>query len=156
MADDSEKMPWYSYFILVFHLVVSGGIVLMTHSDVVPLWLRWLVTGPFIALVIIFGLIDKLTKIKNVDATPIDRWTIPHTLAGVVFGVWYVPLIFVLILVFLWECFEYSVAGFGDKEVILNRVVDMGVAVGGWLITVFIIMAVKAVGFPLASQVAGS
>jgi hypothetical protein len=151
---DTPKIPWYSYVILVFHLIVSAGIVLMTHSSVVPLWLRWAVTGPFIALVLIFGLIDKLSKdVENIDATPLDRWTIPHTLAGVVFAVWYVPLIYVLFLVFLWECFEFSVTGFGEKEVILNRVVDMGVAVGAWLITVFVIMGVAGVSFPLASPV---
>jgi hypothetical protein len=123
----------------------------MTHKEVVPLGLRWAITGPWMVLVLIFGIIDKVSKdAGNVDATPLDRWTIVHTLAGVVFGFWFVPIIWVVILVFFWECFEFSVAGFGDKEVIMNRVVDMGVAIGGWLIVVIAFMAIKGASFPLA------
>ena len=126
MADDGKKIPWYSYVILVFHLTWSIGIILMTHSSVVSLWLRWAITGVFIVLALVFGIIDKVTKDDGTrDATPFDKWTIVHTLAGVVFGAWYVPIIYVLILVFFWECFEFSVTGFGETEVILNRAVDM-------------------------------
>jgi hypothetical protein len=144
-----------TYLILVFHLTWSIGIILMTHSSVVSLWLRWAITGVFIVLALVFGIIDKVTKDDGTrDATPFDKWTIVHTLAGVVFGAWYVPIIYVLILVFLWECFEFSVTGFGETEVILNRVVDMGVAVAGWLAVVFVVMAVEGSPFPLAAPVA--
>jgi hypothetical protein len=146
MAED-DGIRWYSYLILIFHVGWSAGIILLTHHDFVPLAVRWVVTGIFIALVLVFGIIDKVANPGDVDATAIDRWTIPHTLAGVVFGLWFVPLLWVLILVFFWECFEFSVKGFGDQEVILNRVVDMGVAVGGWLVVVFVLMATSGTPF---------
>ena len=87
------------------------------------------------------------------DATAFDRWTIIHTAAGVAFGCWYIPLIFVLIVVFLWECFEFSVTGFGDQETILNKFTDMGVAVAGWLVVVVALMVLSHLPFPLASPV---
>ena len=157
MADEApSKIPWYSYLILIGHLIISATLVLLTHGSALSLGVRWAITGPFFALVLGFGFYDHLAKIdeSKIDAKPVDRWTIPHTLAGVVFAAWYVPIVYVLMLVFLWECFEFSVKGFGDKEVVLNRVVDMGVAVGGWLITVAIIMGATHAGFPLATPVA--
>lgn len=155
MADTERKIPWYSWIILAFHLAWNVGIILMTQGDVVNSTLRWVVTIVFLVFTAALGAYDFFIAKDSAtrDDTPCDKWTISHTLAGVVFGVWYVPLLFVLITVIWWEAFEFSVTGFGEKEVILNRAVDMGVAIVGWLIVVGIAMLITGADFPLANPV---
>ncbi len=151
-TDVQSSFKWYSWLFLGLELVWSLGISLMTHKTIAPPSVRWIITAAFIGLTLTFGLIDFVLSSDSAgrDDTPVDRWTIVHTLAGVVFGIWLVPLIYVLMIVIMWECFEFSVAGFGDQEVIANRGVDIGVAVGGWLIVVVALMAINHVPFPLA------
>jgi hypothetical protein len=52
------------------------------------------------------------------------QWSVGAVGAGVGFGSWYVPILWVVILAFFWECFEFSVAGFGDQEGITNGGAD--------------------------------
>jgi hypothetical protein len=152
MADD-EKIHWWSWLILALHLLWSFTIIWLTKAEVFGAKVRW---GAAIALGLgAAGLgaydhfINKDTD--NRDKGKFDPWTVVHTLAGVVFGLWYVPFIYVLITVFWWELFEFTVKGFGDKEVIINRGVDMGVAIVGWLIVVGIF---GGAGVPLVTPVA--
>jgi hypothetical protein len=156
MADGEDTgVPWYGWIILGFHLLVTIGILWLTHSTVVSPTITWIVTGVWILGACIMGLIDFIVSrgSTDVDATAFDRWTIIHTAAGIVFGFWYIPLIFVLIVVFLWECFEFCVTGFGDQEIILNKLTDMGVAVVGWAVVVVVLMIATHSPFPLASPV---
>ena len=155
MADSERKIPWYSWIILGFHLIWNVMIILMTKSDVVNDKLRWVVTIVFLLFTLALGAYDFFIAKDSAtrDDKPFDKWTISHTLAGFVFGVWYVPLLFVLITVIWWEAFEFSVTGFGEKDVILNRAVDMGVAIAGWLIVVGLAMWWTGADFPLASPV---
>jgi hypothetical protein len=148
----ASTFRWYSWFFLIFELVWSFGISWMTHRPLAPLSIRWMITGVFLALTAIFGIIDFVIAQDpgGRDDTPLDRWTIVHCLAGVVFGIWVVPLFYVLVVIIVWECFEFSVEGFGDQEVIMNRVVDVGVAVAGWLIVVLTLIATSHVSFPIA------
>src|SRR4051794_13600234 len=144
---------WHSWFFLIFHLAVSAGILIMAHRPVIPASLRWGITLGWAALTLAFRLYDFIlarSKTGSTDATPFDRWTIIHSLAGVVFGIWYIPLVYVFIVVVLWECFEFAVEGFGDQEVILNRGVDIGVALAGWTLVVLLALAIKGSSFPLA------
>jgi hypothetical protein len=141
-----------SIFFLIFQLVWALGLILMTQGSVVAPSLRWGVTGVWLVATVILGIIDfKKINDTSRDAIPLDRWTIIHTGAGVVFGLWFVPLIYVLMVVVMWECFEFAVAGFGDQEVILNRVVDVVVALLGWLVVVLVAMAITRAPFPLAT-----
>jgi hypothetical protein len=156
MADGTDTgVPWYGWLILAFHLIVTIGILWMTHSTVVPPTVAWIVTGVWALGTAIMGLVDFVISrdSPDVDATAFDRWSIVHTAAGIVFGIWYIPLIFVLIVVFLWECFEFSVTGFGDQETILNKLTDMGVAVVGWGVVILVLMLTTHAPFPLASPV---
>jgi len=68
------------------------------------------------------------------DSTAFDLWTIAHTTAGLVMGAWALPGPLVLLYTIGWEVFEFNVPGFGDKEIMLNRVVDVAVACVGWLV----------------------
>lgn len=159
MADGdggTSGIPWYSWLILGFHLFVSGGIFWFMHSLVVSPGLVWLVTGLWVLAALIMGLIDfVLSKGSqgSTDTTAIDRWTAIHFGAGIVFGIWYVPILWVVILAFLWECFEFSVAGFGDQEIIQNRLVDIGSALVGWVGVVVLVIAFAKTPFPVAAPV---
>lgn len=145
-----QGLTGLSLFFLIFELVWSIGIFLMTYGVIVTPWLRWGITGLWAVGTVILGIIDFSKPVDDSrDSTAFDRWTIVHAAAGVVFGVWFIPLFYVLIVIIVWECFEFSVAGFGDQEVILNRVVDVSVAAVGWLLVVFIAIAVTHAPFPV-------
>ena len=156
MANEPNSgVPWYGWLILAFHLIVTIGILWMTHSLIISATMVWLVTGVWALGTAGMGLIDFVLSRNspNVDATALDRWSVSHFAAGIVFGFWYIPLLFVLIIVFIWECFEFSVTGFGDQETMLNKLTDMGVAVLGWAVVVVVLMVFKHAPFPLASPV---
>ena len=84
----------------------------------------------------------------NRDAQPFDLWTIAHTTLGLVMGAWGVLGLFVVIFTIGWEIFEWKVPGFGETESPLNRVVDVGVAVGGWLIVAGLIALLTHTSIP--------
>ncbi len=73
------------------------------------------------------------------DDTAFDLWTIAHTTAGLVLGAWGIPFPLVVVFTVAWEFFEMYVPGFGDKEVFSNRVVDILVAIAGWLVVAGIV-----------------
>lgn len=125
----------------VFWIIAAGLVVLLAPIENQPgmIWVLrvlalivWLVMG----LVLIFR--EKRRTAAGLgldrDATPFDYWTIPHTWAGVVFGIWGVPLWLVFILTIAWELFEAKVAGFGETETTGNSVVDIAVAVVAWIL----------------------
>ena len=71
---------------------------------------------------------------RSTDDTAFDLWTIAHTTAGLVMGIWGMPLPLVVVFTIAWEFFEKYVPGFGDKEIFANRVVDIAVALVGWIV----------------------
>jgi hypothetical protein len=154
MARISLKIPTSSIVIFVVVLAAILGLILVTHGSVVSLGLRWAVTGVYIVATVILGIRDfgSDSGSDDRDATPFDRWTSIHAGAGVVFGVWYVPLVFVLLITIGWEVFEKLAPGFGDTEVILNRAVDVGSAVVVWLIVVGLVILIAGAPFPLLSS----
>jgi hypothetical protein len=76
---------------------------------------------------------DRGTPVKN-DTIAVDLWTVAHTMAGVVMGAWALPLPLVLILTIVWEFFEGYGGGIGKDESLDNRIVDVVVAVMGWIV----------------------
>ena len=66
------------------------------------------------------------------------------------FGVWFIPLIFVVPLVVLWEVFEALPTGFGQGEIIANRLVDIGLALVGWLLITGIAAVITGAPMPWA------
>lgn len=69
----------------------------------------------------------------NRDTRAVDLWTIAHTMAGVVMGAWALPFSLVLIYTVAWEFFEKYTRGIGDEERLDNRIVDVVVALMGWI-----------------------
>ncbi len=158
-----KGIPWTSLIAFVVMVVLGVIVVLLTKADVVTDWLRWTVTILWIVYTLALGIHDFIISpgamgansqaAADRDKNPFDLWTISHTGAGVVFGVWYLPLLFVLILTIAWEFYEYFFVGFGDKESFINRVTDVGVALAGWLVVVLIAMAVTGASFPFIKPV---
>jgi hypothetical protein len=156
----ATPIPWYSWLALAGVLVVGAIIVIVTSRPVLPDWLRWVVTIAWILVTLGLGLYDFILgggtraaetfRAAAIDVKPFDRWTVSHTGAGLVFGVWFLPLVWVLVLVIAWEAFEMFVPGFGESEILANRAVDIGVALAGWLLLVVIgIIATPGTSFPI-------
>jgi len=122
--------------------VVAIGIALLTTSLFnQPAWV-WavrvitMVAGVGVAIFLIVR--EKARAGQGLppdrDSSAFDLWTIAHTIAGLVMGAWALPGLLVLVYTIAWEVFEFEVPGFGDKEIMLNRVVDVAVACVGWLV----------------------
>jgi hypothetical protein len=129
----------------MFGAVFLAGVavVYFTYGGAMKPWLRWGITGAWALVTIGLGIYDLILDAGGegeTDATPFDRWSISHAGAGVVFGVWFVPLWAVLAMTIVWELFEVYVPGFGESEIMRNRVVDVGSAVVAWLVIVLVAM----------------
>jgi hypothetical protein len=149
--DAQIRIPWFGWVGLGVFLVGAVSLVIFTHNPVVPTWLRWTVTGAWVAVTVGLGIYDFFlggASGGEIDKSPIDRWTIPHTGAGLVLGLWLVPLVWVFCLVVLWEVFEALPTGFGHEEVISNRLVDIGVAIVGWFVVAGIVALINGVSIP--------
>ncbi|HEX9436160.1 MAG TPA: hypothetical protein VGA16_03250 [Candidatus Limnocylindria bacterium] len=154
--DASPKIPWFGWVGLAIFVV--GGLLLafFTHRDVVSAGVRWAVTGAWVLVTVALGLYDffgvgsRGGAGEGIDVRPVDRWTIAHTGAGLVFGVWFLPFVVVLPLVVLWEVFESLPTGFGQGEIITNRLVDIGVALVGWIAVTAIAAGLTGASIPWA------
>jgi hypothetical protein len=85
----------------------------------------------------------------NMDKGIFDRWSIAHSGAGIVFGLWYLPLSYVIVATILWEVIEAVTKGIGDGEDFLNRVSDVSVAILGWAVVVIPVALASHAAFPL-------
>ena len=150
MSDNS--VPWYSFLLLGLVLLAAGLIVWFTHTLFAPLALVLLVSilwGAFAGTLALHDFKLHPEKPWSKDSQTFDVWTIAHFGAGLVFGLWYVPIIWCVFLTFGWELFEILVKGFGDQEKWWNRAIDIGVALVGWLIVIVVLMVTAHAPFPL-------
>lgn len=67
-------------------------------------------------------------------------------MAGVVMGAWGIPLPLVVIFTIGWEFFEKYGGGIGSNESLDNRIVDVVVALIGWI--VFAGITTQSIGIP--------
>jgi hypothetical protein len=153
-------ISWQTWLLLVVALVAGSALFYFTYGLVVRPPLRWTVSVLWVVLTLALGLYDyafpTMGSGKNIDTTPFDRWTVAHAGAGLAFGVWYLPLWVAVVLTVAWEIFEMKVVGFGDKESLFNRAVDVGIALFGWLLIVVVAMSTAFVSppFPYLGSVA--
>lgn len=151
-GETSSKIPWYGWVGLAVFVVGGLLLVIFTHDPVVPAGVRWTVTGAWVLVTVALGIYDFMgvahAPAGNIDVRPVDRWTIPHAGAGLVFGVWFLPFVVVLPLVALWEVFEWLPTGFGQGEIIQNRLVDIGVALVGWLLVTAVVAVITGTPMP--------
>lgn len=158
-ANGGITIPWYSWLALGAFLVAGAVLVILTSRPVLPDWLRWIVTIAWIVLTVALGIYDFILgggaraaaaqRRAAIDVQPFDRWTISHTGAGLVFGVWFVPFVWTVLLVVAWEIFEMTVPPFGKDEILANRAVDIGVALVGWLVVVLLGVFATGAAFPV-------
>jgi hypothetical protein len=157
---DWPRRNWLSWLCGAAFLVVATVVVFATTqtADNEPGWheaVRWIVTIGLGALVLLrIGLEATVSKPKDGEVGQWDRqlgdpwWTTIHTLTGVVLGLWLTPFLVVVGLTIAWELLEISVPGFGDEEINGNRLVDMLVAWGGWLLAAGIAAWASDVSLP--------
>lgn len=130
-------------------VLIGGLLISLTHGDALPAWLRWGAVAVWAVLTGVVILIDAKLH-PTTDSRPVDIWTIAHGFAGIVFGIWFVPLWLIVALTVLWEVFEAVTSGIGDKEVIINRVIDVGIAIALWAAVILVTVLVQqGTSFPL-------
>jgi hypothetical protein len=88
---------------------------------------------------------DRHLPVHN-DTIAVDLWTIAHTMAGVVMGAWGIPLPLVVLFTIGWEFFEKYGGGIGSDESLDNRIVDVVVALIGWIVLAGI--TTQSIGMP--------
>lgn len=149
-------VPWRSAIIFLVVVVVGLAASLATlDPDVGTLtWiLRVLGTLAWLLFACWLGYRDIVTKKgdgpTDIDHVPFDRWSWIHASAGAIFGIWFLPFIVVVVLTIGWEFFEKYVPGFGEKETLANRAVDVIGAWIGWLLLAGLVVLLEGEGLPI-------
>ncbi len=144
-------VPLSSRIAFVIFLLLALTAMALTMRLEVPavVWvLRVVITAGAVAFAIYLAKRDLGGQATDIDRTAFDRWTIVHTSAGVVFGLFGIPFLLVAILTVAWEAFEILAPGFGETEVLINRAVDILVAWAGWLVVAGVIALATSTGLP--------
>lgn len=115
--------------------------------------LRIVGTAAWLVFAGILGYRDIIAKKgdgpTDIDRFSFDRWTWVHATAGCMLALWGVPLPLVAVITIAWEFFEKYVPGFGENEVLWNRVVDVVGAWLGWLLVAALIAVIEGDSLPL-------
>jgi hypothetical protein len=155
VARETAKLPLATKIAFFVVLAIGLVIVYFTYGLATPAWLRWGVTILWVGVTVAFAIHDFLLPNSGGgrDDRIVDYWTISHGGAGLVFGLWYIPLVFVVVLVVMWEIYERLFPGVGDKEIFANYAMDIGIAIVMWFVVVIITVLTTGAGFPLLSPV---
>ena len=135
---------------------VAGVLSLLTISVFHLAGWEWLFRGVMVvagAGIVYFSLRHESSlKRRGLTAARIpkiiDSWTFVHTTAGLVMGALGIPFPLVALFTAGWELYEYLVPGFGDTELMANRIVDIAVAWVGWIIVAGIVAALSQTAIP--------
>ena len=137
MAEDPNPRNWKSWVGFAAFVLPVGGWAVLFVGEQVHIAGRVVLTILFLAALITVGVGDWKKVpffVNSTDRGAFDWWTVVHFLAGVTFGAFFLPLWWVLAVVLAWELFEAAVPGWGLNEPFVGRVVDVAVALLGWLI----------------------
>jgi hypothetical protein len=135
---------------------IAGVLSLLTIAvSQQPGW-EWLfrVLMVIAGAVIVFVSLRRESDLKHRGLTAqripriVDSWTLVHTCAGLVMGALGIPFPLVALFTVGWEIYEYVVPGFGDTELMANRMVDIGVAWVGWLVVAGIVALLTKTPIP--------
>lgn len=122
--------------------------------------LRWVCTAVWLGFAAYLARRDIVHKKagtnNDIDRVPFDRWSWIHATAGALMGLWLIPFTLTLIITIAWEFFEKFVPGIGESEIFLNRLVDVGVALLGWVVFAFLIVQIEGGGMPFLWPAADS
>ncbi len=146
-----EPVPWtwWRVLLLLGFLALGVLLILWRHGPHVPVLTRWYITTPWLVAIVVLAFWDYVyQKDQKPEEAWFDKWTIIHSLAGVVFAVWFVPVSVVAFLAFGWEVVEH-LTPLGAGESLGNRLVDASVALIFWVPTVLAIAGVAQVAVPI-------
>jgi len=149
-------VPWSSAIGFAAVVVVFLLLSLMTFDPQVttPTWIiRVVGTIAWVIFAMVLGYRDIVQKKgqgpQDIDKVAFDRWSVVHATAGCMFGLWGVPLLLVAVITIAWELFEKYVPGFGENEIIWNRVVDVIGAWIGWTVVAVLIALIEGDSVPV-------
>lgn len=142
MADDGAEAnkndrTWKSWVGIVLFVLGAGLLGVFFFGDQLSWLWRGIFVGVFVlatAVAVVFSEWIKLST--STDKGPFDLYSLSHGSAGLLFGAWFLPLWWVLVITIAWEMFEASVPGWGMREPFVNRATDVGLAVAGWFLVV--------------------
>ena len=148
-------VPWSSAIGFLVVVLLFAGLSLATFDPRVGT-LTWVIrvvgTLAWVAFALVLGYRDIIAKKgdgpQDIDRSAFDRWSWVHATAGCMFGLWGVPLLLVAVITVAWEFFETYVPGFGENEVMANRVVDVLGAWLGWTLVAVGIALIEADSVP--------
>lgn len=154
-AQSPFGVPWRSAVLFAVVVAVFLAASLATFDPDVGT-LTWVIritgTVVWVAFAAYLGYRDIITKTdggpSDIDHVPFDRWSWIHASAGAMFGLWTVPFIVVAVITVAWEFFEKFVPGFGEKETLANRSVDVVGAWVGWIVFALLIAAIEGDAVP--------
>ena len=134
VANTSER-TWVSWVGIIVFVAAALALGIFFFGTQLPLWVRIAFAVFFAAVTVTIAILSDVAHVlPSTDRGPFDWYTIAHGSAGLVFGAWFLPLWWVLVITIAWEMFEASVPGWGMHEPFLNRVIDVTVAVFGWFL----------------------
>jgi hypothetical protein len=105
-----------------------GALLVWRHALIVPWWVIaiaiaiWMATSAFLR---------THAKTWGKERPVVDWWSVPHFLAGVLFGLFGIGVAWVIGAATLWEGVEIVSR---TKEYPTNRVADIALALSGWIV----------------------
>jgi hypothetical protein len=106
--------------------VIVAIIIWQTHHLIVRPWVIGAIALPWIGL----GVALRLNQDTiGFEGKYLDWWSIPHFVAGVLFGLFGISLAFVVAIATVWEVVEVYAQ---TREYPTNRVTDIVLAAAGW------------------------
>lgn len=98
------------------------------HACIVPWWGIAIVMAIWIALSVA---LRTHQKTWGKEGRVVDWWSVPHFLAGVLFGLFGIGGAWVVAVATIWECVELVSA---VDEFPANRAADIALALSGWIV----------------------
>ena len=108
--------------------IITAIVIWQTHHVVVR---PWVIGATAIVWVASNALLRAKQDSLGTEREYIDWWSIPHFMTGVLFGVFGVPLAYVVAIAIVWEIVEIFAHA---DEYPTNRIMDLLLAALGWAI----------------------
>ncbi|HTL33493.1 MAG TPA: hypothetical protein VL326_10225 [Kofleriaceae bacterium] len=112
--------------------VIVIGLLWWRHAPIVPWWVIAIV----MAIWMVFSI--ALRTHQNTwgkEGRVVDWWSVPHCLAGVLFGLFGVGVAWVVAVAVAWEGVELVSA---VDEYKTNRAADIALALSGWIVAMLV------------------
>ncbi len=108
--------------------VITAIVIWQKHDLIVRPWIIGAVAVPWLGL----GMTLRANqRTIGFEGKVLDWWSIVHFTAGVLFGLFGIPLAYVLAVAIVWEVIEIYAR---TREYPTNRVADIVLAAAGWML----------------------